>query len=403
MLNHQESYITFESEAGFRTLFEYATVGIIVVDHKGRIVIVNPYTENLFGYKNTELAGNSIEILIPHAVRNQHFSHREKYLHTPRNRQMGSGLDLHALKKDGSVMPVEISLSHYQSAGQTFVVAFINDITERKKAREMDKKYAAELEDEVKTRTADLVDSLEREKHLNEMKSRFVSLASHEFRTPLSTILTSISLADKYADAGEIEKHKKHVERIKSSVHMLTHILNDFLSLERLNQGKVSSTPETFFVDHFLKETMEEIEVLLKPGQKLEVTAPAHTEVLLNKKLLKNIIINLTSNAVKYTPEGKNISVHCSLNENLVCWKIEDEGIGIPECDHERLFSMFFRAGNVGSIKGTGLGLNIVKKYVDLMQGEITFTSEEGKGTRFIVTLPQIQGLPESPEEEELI
>lgn len=403
MLNHQESYITFESEAGFRTLFEYATVGIVVVDHQGRIVIVNPHAENLFGYSNAELAGNSIEMLIPHSVRSQHFSHREKFLHTPRNRQMGSGLDLHTLKKDGSVLPVEISLSHYQSGGQRFVVAFINDITERKKAIELDKKYAEELAEQVKIRTAALMDSLEREKLLNEMKSRFVSLASHEFRTPLSTILTSISLADKYAEAGETEKRIKHVERIKSSVHMLTNILNDFLSLEKLNQGKVSSTPETFFVDLFLKETMEEIEGLLKPGQKLEVAAPPHTEVLLNKKLLKNILINLTSNAVKYTPEGKKISVLCSLHEGRVFWEIADEGIGIPECDHERLFSMFFRAGNVGNIKGTGLGLNIVKKYVDLMQGEITFVSKEGSGTRFTVILPQIEGIQDSPEEEELI
>ena len=384
------SYITFESEEGFKALVEYATVGIILVDQRGKIVFANPQAAELFGYTRSELINSPIEKLIPENLREGHEETRRAYHKNPRPRQMGSGLDLWALRKDGSSFPVEISLSNYASGENQWVIAFINDISTRKKAEEMEKKYALELEREVKERTAALSKSNNRLTQLNKTKSRFVSLASHEFRTPLSTILTSLSLIGHYSEPHQIEKRNKHISRIKSSVRMMTNILEDFLSLDKLNQGVVSSEPELFDIGKLLFEIRDELEAMKKTGQTVCIQVSNAQEVRLNKKLVMNILVNLTSNAIKYTPEKKRIELSCCVEPSSVVLKVADEGIGIPQKDQENLFEMFYRASNVGSIRGTGLGLNIVHKYVELLNGKVEFTSVEGKGTTFIITLPQI-------------
>jgi signal transduction histidine kinase len=330
---------------------------------------------------------------------------------------MGMGRDLVARRKDGSEFPVSVSLSYTVIEGEIMVMAFISDMSERKRAEEALKKseeqllvYASELEKKVQSRTEDLnsmIKELEkevkvrkkaeeearkalgRERELNELKSKFVSIASHEFRTPLSTVLSSASLIDQYNNRMDEEKVKKHVQRIKSSVNHLTSILNDFLSLGKLEEGKVDVAVERINVMDFFKEVKEEINSTLKTGQHLIIDCEDGVQsVYSDVRILRNIFFNLISNAIKYSDLGKSIYISCKRQGNAVLFAIQDEGIGIPEEDHRHMFERFFRASNAGNVQGTGLGLNIVKRYVELLGGSISFSSEYGKGSIFTVRIP---------------
>jgi PAS domain S-box-containing protein len=229
---------------------------------------------------------------------------------------------------------------------------------------------------------------LEKEIQLNELKSRFVSMASHEFRTPLSTILSSTALIEKYDEKGEHEKKKKHLYRIRSSVNNLTGILNDFLSLDKIEEGKITFNPTEFDLISFCKELNEEMQALAKQNQVINCLYKTKMQIVyLDKQLLKNIMINLISNAIKYSPENSTINIEINANENLVI-SVKDSGIGIPESEQQHLFERFFRAKNSTNIQGTGLGLHIVKKYTEMMNGSINFTSKENEGTTFFIQLP---------------
>jgi len=373
--------LMLESKAGFKALFEYATVGIIVVDIDGRIELANPFIEKLFGYTHAELFGRPVEMLMPEAFRQKHVRYREKYVKHPKVRPMGLGLNLMARRKNGTEFPVEISLGHYELEQEQLAVAFITDITERNRHRD-------ELEAKVKERTLELTQSLEREKELNEMKSRFVSIASHEFRTPLSTILTSVSLIAAYNKDGQEDKRKKHIDRISSAVNNLTNILNDYLSLDKLGQGKVEIFKESFDLHRFAAEIVEELQGLLKPGQHIVLLHQGDQTVFQDKKILKNMFLNLLSNAIKYSREDQEIVLSIEVGNNAVIIQVKDHGIGIPEAEQKNLFTKFFRAKNASNIQGTGLGLYIVSKYVELLDGVIGFSSIPDQETTFTIEFP---------------
>lgn len=232
--------------------------------------------------------------------------------------------------------------------------------------------------------------ALQKEKELNELKSRFVSLASHEFRTPLSSILSSVSLIQKYTTTEQQDKRDKHIERIKSSVHNLTGILNDFLSLDKLESGVISIKHTEVIPYDLVTALIDETQVLAKRGQiiNLNFKGSKTLSIFMDVQMLKNIIINLISNALKYSKENQEIEVRVELNEEQIFFSVKDNGIGIPEEEQKEMFQRFFRAKNSINIQGTGLGLNIVKKYVDLLNGSISFESKLDEGTTFNVTLP---------------
>jgi PAS domain S-box-containing protein len=400
----------------FKEVFVGSTEGIIIVDEKGKILIANPAAEKTFHYEVGELTGMQLESLLPARYRNGHHQSREKYNEAPSPRRMGVGRDLRALRKDGSEFPIEISLSHTSVNGKIYVMAFIIDITKRKKTEDALKQseeqlivYATELERKVESRTRALNESiqkleqeilerkkaedevrksLERERELSELKTKFVSIASHEFRTPLSTILSSVSLIHQYKERGEADKQDKHVARIKSSVNHLTGILNDFLSLGKLEEGKIDVVLEEVDLTLFLQEVAEEIRHTLKHAQHLEIAEPGATRVRIDCRMMRNILFNLLSNASKYSEEGKTIWLTCTLANQHMRMVIRDEGMGIPDVDKRHLLERFFRASNVTNIQGTGLGLHIVKRYLDLLNGSMTFTSQEGIGSTFIIELP---------------
>ncbi len=397
------------NKEGLEALFMFATEGILVADDSGEIVRINPATEKMFGYKSHELLGKKVEVLIPKKHSHNHVKHRTQYQEKPRARSMGTEMNLMALKKDSSEFPVEISLSPFTASDGKFVIAFIIDISIRKQAEEvvLQKKKELELlnanlENRVKERTMILEEAitelnrtkenlnlaLKKEKDLNDLKSRFVSMASHEFRTPLATILSSLSLATKYSEKGDKENQMKHVSRIKSSIGNLTDILNDFLSISKVEEGKVITTQENIDFPAFVSDVVREMQSIAKEGQKINFTHTGKAEIESDKKLLKHILLNLLSNAIKFSDEAKNIDIKSSITNTHLIFSVKDSGIGISAEDQKHLFERFFRAHNATNIQGTGLGLNIVSKYVEMLDGDIEFTSVLESGTTFTVSLP---------------
>lgn len=399
-------------------LFHYATQGIILSNKKGEIVLANPEAEKLFGYNENELLGKEVEVLLPQRVRSRHVQYRDGYYHNPSSRPMGHGRDLLATKKDGSEFPVEVSLSYYEQKNQFYVIAFIVDITQRKVAEskmmeqhaELERvttdirKLNAELETKVQERTTilrealqkleksqeELSTALNKEKELSEIKSRFVSMASHEFRTPLSTVLSSASLIQKYINGEDQDKRERHVTRIKDSVKHLNALLEDFLSLGKLEEGRVKTEFQLFNVKEFLNESIEEMKPILKPGQRIQLAHSGGVSFSTDKRLLKNILINLLGNAVKFSPESSSVELKAITTDKELTVSVQDHGIGIPKEDQHHLFSSFFRGKNAVNIQGTGLGLHIVQRYVELLQGNIRLESELDEGTTVTINLPAL-------------
>ncbi len=398
------------------SLFENATEGIVLTNSQGVIVMANPAAENMFGYAKNELIGHPIEILIPEQFKPNHHKLRESFYEHPSNRSMGHGRDLHGRKKDGTNLPAEVSLSHYERDGEMYVIAFIVDISERKdiennmllQKAELEnitgkiRQLNAELEIKVEERTLilkealqkleqsqkELSEALNKERELNEIKSRFVSMASHEFRTPLTTVFSSASLLAKYTNTEDQDKRDKHIQRIKNSVSNLNDILEDFLSLGKLNEGKVESLSEKINIKEVIQETLEEMHPILKKNQHFIVECEGDCVAFSDGKLLKNILINLISNAIKFSDEGKPITIKGVHEAEVAAISVVDQGIGIADKDMEHLFSSFFRATNATNIQGTGLGLHIVKRYVDVLGGKVGIQSVLNRGTTVNFTIP---------------
>lgn len=396
-----------ESENRFRmqtlnALFEHATEGIIISNKAGTIVKANPSSERLFGYNKGELQGRVIEDLVPDKYSETHLKGRNFYHNNPHARSMGKNYELLGRRKDNSEFPVEISLSYYKQDEETYVIAFVIDITERKKHEASVIRLNHDLEKKVEERTQVLQEALielesskeklraalEVEKELNDMKSRFVTMASHEFRTPLSTILSSISLVNKYDLGDNSDKVSRHVQKIKSAVTNMTLILNDFLSAEKLEEGRVFLRKEDVNLQSLTHEVIGEIQGILKTGQNVNYNHIGKPMAHLDKQMTRNILLNLISNAIKFSPEGKPIVVNTIITEKEIRISVEDKGLGIPKEEQPHLFERFFRARNVINIQGTGLGLNIVAKYLESMQGKIEFKSELNKGTIFNISIP---------------
>lgn len=396
------------------SLFENATEGIILTNGKGQIILVNPAACRMFDYRPEEITGQPIEILIPDSVRSHHHELRDGFYHKPSNRVMGQGRDLYGRKKGGTDLPVEVSLSYYHQQEEMFVIAFIVDITRRKEIeqnmvrqqKELElisneiRILNAELEAKVEERTlilkealqrleqsqVELNEALDKERQLNEIKSRFVSMASHEFRTPLSTVLSSASLLGKYTTTDEQDKRTKHIERIKSSVKQLNDILEDFLSLGKLDEGKVQTQLTRFDLHHTLEELTEVLKPLLKDGQYFDLRYEGPDHFCSDEKLVKNILTNLITNAIKFSGEKEGIRIDAKADELQATVSVTDKGIGIAQEDLEHLFSSFFRGANAVNIQGTGLGLHIVRRYLDLIGGDITVESKLGEGSCFSIT-----------------
>jgi len=388
-------------QAMMAAIIESSDDAIISKTLEGIITSWNHGAEMLFGYSEAEALGRHISLIIPPEKLDE-----EKFI----IKKISGGekiehFETFRLCKDGTQIPISLTISPIRnSKGLIIGVAKIaRDITRQKAADDQLKQHASQLEKQVEERTQMLSDTivtleetqenlneaLTNEKQMSQLKSRFVSMASHEFRTPLSAVKLSSSLIKKYAETLDIENIHKHVNKIKNAVSNLTGILNDFLSLEKLDSGKVKADLSEFDLVKFSEEIRDEMEMVARLGQQIVYQHTGTTSsVILDQNLLHNCIINLLSNAIKYSPEDSIIELDTEVTNNQYLITVSDLGIGIPVEEQIHLFEAFFRANNTGTIQGTGLGLNIVLRYTVLMNGKITFKSVPGKGSRFTLKFP---------------
>lgn len=285
-------------------------------------------------------------------------------------------------RKDGTTYPVEVHLQSSSIGEKDVCAAIILDISDRKN-------YTHKLEQTVAKRTEELKVALEKEKELNELKSKFLSMVSHEFKTPLSGILSSAMLVGKYTKEQQQEKREKHLKTITKGVHHLTNILNDFLSLDRLEKGKEVYRLTEFSVSKLLNEVVYNANMMLKTGQKINYPQNVDDmEIVQDEKILALALSNLLYNSIKYSPENTTIDIEVELIVEKIKFRIKDQGVGIPKKDQKYIFQRYFRAENVVLTQGTGIGLNIIKAHLENLGGAIYFESRENKGSTFTIELP---------------
>ncbi len=409
-----------------KSIIKTAIDGIFLIDFRGTIWVCNPAAHTLFGYEDGDLIGKNIAVLMPTPHRELHDTYDHNYLDTGILKIIGTAKEIDMHRKDGSLFSARLAVSEIMINDQHYFTGIILDMTNIKTVEQKLLNLNQELEQKVQLRTSelqeavnqlldtnlllnqsiekyrafesallktrdDLKKSLEKEKELGHLKSRFISMASHEFKTPLSSILSSASLISRYEHTQHAEDRMRHVERIKASVTHLNTILTDFLSIARLEEGRFQPLISHFRLDDLVTDLLVEMEVLLKINQSL--TFEYKTDQLgleSDKNIIRNILFNLLSNAIKYSEE--NTSIYCKVKTSGINMIIEfrDEGIGIPVTDRKHIGSRFFRSSNVTHLQGTGLGLNIVRSYLHLLKGKLTFRNNRVRGTTFILTLPYV-------------
>ncbi len=363
-------------------IWNHAGAIIIVCDKNGVIQFFNPAAEKALGYSADEIVNrhtlalfNDPEELQAKALElSAHLGKKIKadfqVLATLSEINQGNDLEVHYIRKNGSVFFVSLDITPLRDSHNhvTSYLGIAIDISEKKIA-------------EAELRTA-----LEKERELNELKSRFVSMASHEFRTPLSAVLSSAYLLSKYTSSADQPQRDKHIQRIVSSVSSLTEILNDFLSVGKIEEGNILPHYVEYDIKKQMTDVLQEVQHLLKKGQHISYRHAGSDMLELDASMMKHIVTNLLSNAIKFSPEESEIEMTAENRKNKFVLSVKDNGIGIPKEDQENLFKRFFRSSNVTNIQGTGLGLHIVNKYAELMYGTVECESELGKGTRFIIT-----------------
>lgn len=407
---HQAERELAQSVRRFEAVVANATIGIIVCNRAGIIVSANGMAHQQFGYPAGELVGQAIEALVPTGAARQHERLRESFSAQPAVRAMSAHRgDLQARRRDGSVFPVEVSLSYFHLDAELYAVSYVLDITAKQQAdqallaeRRRVERLNAELEQQVADRThallttlaqleqrqAELAQALAAEQHLGELKSRFVSMASHEFRTPLTAVLTSAALIAQYPAAEQQPQRLRHIERIRQSVNHLNDILEEFLSVGRIEEGRVAARPGQVQLPALVADTVADVQGLLQAGQRIEPAVSCPAPVWLDSSLLRKILVNLLSNALKYSGENSVVRLQAHCQAGWLTLVVQDEGVGIAPEDQAQLFERFYRAGSAVGVPGTGLGLYIVARYLELLGGRISLQSAPGQGTTVTVTVP---------------
>ncbi|MFT5892769.1 MAG: PAS domain S-box-containing protein [Dokdonia sp.] len=376
-------------EDTFLTLFEGVSEGIIVVNKSRQIVASNSSVRSIFGYEKEEIEGAILEKLIPTKYHDHHHGHFKKFMEHQDKRQMGVGRDLYGLHKDGREIAVEVGLNPFILHGHSYIMALITDISVRKEQETEIKNLNNYLEAKVTERTQQLTEALEAEKELNELKTKFLSLVSHEFKTPLAGILTSATLAGKYTKEEQQEKREKHLKTIQGKVKYLNNIIDDFLSIERLQSGKVNYKFSSFPISKIFDEVIYDANMHLKDGQTIKYPKNAGDLIIeFDEKILELTLTNLIHNAVKYSSENSTVDIIVTKEDKQLQITIKDEGIGIPEKEQKFVFDRYFRAENALTNQGTGIGLNIVKSHLENLGGTVSFSSKENIGSTFTVTIP---------------
>lgn len=417
-------------EVFYKICFDSLIEGLCITNREGRIIMNNTAFDEIFGYDRGSLIGKPIDVLIPEGHRLIHHGHFKTYFKAPKKYLKGKGREFKGLHRNGNILDLEIGLNYFEHEGELYAKALVSEIGIRKRHEHEIKEVNRRLEKEVNNRTIQLTSAITelekankrltqevreriiaeskaksafaKEKELNLMHAEFLSLAAHEFKTPLSGILTSASLIEKYFNLQNYDKIGNHSNTIKRLVYQLNSILDDFLFAEKVESGKYKYEKIKFRFCELMADIMDDARTLLKPGQTIEVTPCQNpVELVQDKKVIDIIIRNVLYNAIKYSPEDSVIRVKLSLEDEITV-VIEDEGIGIPEEALEHVFDRFFRAKNALHIQGTGIGLNIVKWHLDILHGNINIKSVENKGTRVVIQLPILADSEIEPVEHEV-
>jgi len=363
------------SNAELRAFVETAAQGVVAMDRSGTILLVNHQLEVLFGYHRDDLLDQPFAMLAPGAA--------QALEHMPAQTEIDTyvpGKEYVGYRQDGSQFPIEVAISFSETEGNTRVLALITDITERKRQEEEALAFQRmQLE-------------LERERELNQHKNHFLSMISHEFRTPLAIILSSSDILRKYGERLTADRREEHFAKITRGVRRLEEMINDILLLSRVDMRRIECNPQWHNLKHFCQNIVEEVNKAVE-ARRIDLNLETERETAyFDALMLEHILVNLLTNALKYSPEDGTVTLAIINDETECTFVISDDGIGIPDEDQTHIFEPFHRASNSETINGTGLGLAIVKEFTYLHNGTVSVNSQLGRGTSFTVKIPQPGG-----------
>jgi PAS domain S-box-containing protein len=370
-----------ENRQKLQGIVDTALDAVVRVDATGTIVGWNRQAETVFGWSTQEALGRTLhDTIIPTQHRAAHLHGMARFMRTNVSKVIDQRIEISALHRSGHEFPIELAITRVvlEDSSKFEFCSFIRDITQRKRA-----------EEEIRA-------SLEQQKELNQLKSRFVAMASHEFRTPLATILLSTDLLKHYIDRLPVSERDELFQSINHAVRRMTKMLEDILTIGKAEAEQAQFNPSVLAIDVFCRELVEQVlaeqDSLGTKRSQVNLTIQGDCkQARFDEKLLRHIFENLLSNAAKYSPDGAVVDFQVVCTPQSFVFTVADRGIGVPPKDLPRLFESFHRASNVGNIAGTGLGLAIVKRSVELHAGSISVSSVLGEGTTFVVTLPRIE------------
>jgi PAS domain S-box-containing protein len=390
------------AEQRFGNLLEAAPDGILEVDQEGNITLLNQAAEKMFGYTRDELLGLKVEKLVPDAVRPQHTSHRAKYTSHAQVRPMGSGLQLRAQRKDGSLFPVEISLSPNKVDGEFHVIALIRDISERKQTEDRLREIREQYTEELAEKNQELERRNREIEQANHLKSEFMASMSHELRTPLHTIIGFAELLTEEIEGPLNEKQTRFVGHILRDSGHLLELINEVLDLSKIEAGRMVLQLTSFGFSECVQEVLAGVQQrALAKEIKLERRAMYDGPLHADRLRIKEALYNLLSNAVKFTPNGGRVWIESLVQDDFLEVTVGDTGVGIPAEEHANIFEKFYQAGNTtgGVREGTGLGLPITKKLAEMHGGSISVKSVPRQGSEFMLRLPLVGRSTQPPAE----
>ncbi len=362
--------------ARFQGLVEAAPDAMVILDEDGRISLVNAQTMKLFDYEREELIGQQVEVLVPHRFRGRHPNHRREYSANPRVRGMGTELDLYGLRRDGTEFPIEISLSPMETDSGVSISAAIRDVTERKRAEEAQSAAFGQARE-----------ASARLREVDRLRSDFISTVSHELRTPLTAIKGFAEyLSASWTETPEADRLDL-VKRILLAGIRLDSLIQDLLDFSRLERGQLTMRPEPLSIRHLLDEMVERAEPILE-AHRVHRDIDDDLTMYADRTAMIRVLDNLLSNAVKFSPSGSDIAFHAKADGDMMIVEVTDQGMGIDPEEQDKVFDRFYRVAESSGHPGTGIGLAIVKEFVEAQGGAISVRSERGQGSTFAIRVP---------------